>query len=106
MIFGFFTASTIVIAAVNVVLPWSTCPIVPTFTCGFVRSYFCFAMFARLLFATVLPRSDRTEPDSVLALLASEEFVHLYDRDFTVPVAAPSPWDGSTVEPTSGIEPL
>src|SRR5512134_1175519 len=27
-----------VIAAVSVVLPWSTCPIVPTFTCGLVRS--------------------------------------------------------------------
>ena len=31
-------------AAVSVVLPWSTCPIVPTFTCGFVRSNFPFAM--------------------------------------------------------------
>ena len=31
------------IAAVSVVFPWSTCPIVPTFTCGFVRSNFCFA---------------------------------------------------------------
>ena len=43
-IFGFFCASTIVIAAVNVVFPWSTCPIVPTFTCGFVRSNFCLAI--------------------------------------------------------------
>src|SRR3954462_14148355 len=33
-----FIASTLVIAAVRVVFPWSTCPIVPTFTCGFVRS--------------------------------------------------------------------
>src|SRR5438874_9081356 len=41
-----FIASTIVIAAVSVVFPWSTCPIVPTFTCGFVRSNFCFAIFA------------------------------------------------------------
>src|SRR5678815_5335371 len=40
----FFVCSTFVIAAVNVVLPWSMCPIVPTFTCGFVRSYFAFAM--------------------------------------------------------------
>src|SRR5215217_3156860 len=39
-----FFDSTSVIAAVNVVFPWSTCPIVPTFTCGFVRSYFCFAI--------------------------------------------------------------
>src|SRR5579884_1885211 len=36
--------STLVIAAVSVVLPWSMCPIVPTFTCGFVRTNFCFAM--------------------------------------------------------------
>src|SRR5438477_8474880 len=27
-------------AVVKVVLPWSTCPIVPTFTCGLVRSNF------------------------------------------------------------------
>src|SRR5262245_457086 len=40
----FFVCSTFVIAAVNVVLPWSMCPIVPMFTCGFVRSYFAFAM--------------------------------------------------------------
>jgi hypothetical protein len=33
---------TFVNAAVKVVLPWSTCPIVPTFTCGFVRSNFPF----------------------------------------------------------------
>jgi hypothetical protein len=33
---------TFVSAAVKVVLPWSTCPIVPTFTCGFVRSNFPF----------------------------------------------------------------
>jgi hypothetical protein len=31
-----------VIAAVNVVFPWSMCPIVPTFTCGFVLSNFFF----------------------------------------------------------------
>src|SRR5215218_2524770 len=35
---GTSLASTLVIAAVKVVLPWSTWPIVPTFRCGFVRS--------------------------------------------------------------------
>ena len=35
-----FFAWIFVIAAVSVVLPWSTCPIVPTFTCGLVRSNF------------------------------------------------------------------
>src|SRR5688500_17913856 len=33
-----------VIAAVSVVLPWSTCPIVPTFTCGLVRANLPFAI--------------------------------------------------------------
>src|SRR3989442_8312754 len=37
-------ASTEVIAAVSVVLPWSTWPIVPTFTCGLVRSNLPFAI--------------------------------------------------------------
>src|SRR5215210_6072040 len=36
--------STVVIAAVSVVLPWSTWPIVPTFMCGLVRSNFAFAI--------------------------------------------------------------
>ena len=35
------SASTFVIAAVSVVLPWSMWPIVPTLTCGLVRSNFC-----------------------------------------------------------------
>src|SRR6266498_4777889 len=39
-----FFAWILVIAAVSVVFPWSTCPIVPTFTCGFVRSNFCLAI--------------------------------------------------------------
>src|SRR5207245_4047429 len=38
------SAATFVSAAVNVVFPWSTCPMVPTFTCGFVRSNFALAM--------------------------------------------------------------
>src|SRR5687768_5182226 len=42
--FLFFVCSTFVIAAVKVVLPWSMCPIVPMFTCGFVRSNFAFAI--------------------------------------------------------------
>src|SRR5688572_26961386 len=42
-----FAAWIRVIAAVNVVFPWSTCPIVPTFTCGFVRSNLALAIGAR-----------------------------------------------------------
>src|SRR3954451_2521067 len=35
---------TVVIAAVRVVLPWSTWPMVPTLTCGLVRSNLPFAI--------------------------------------------------------------
>src|SRR5438552_18991553 len=51
-------ASTLVIAAVNVVLPWSMCPIVPMFTCGFVRSYFAFAMICVPPVSRVLAGAD------------------------------------------------
>src|SRR5512134_1938648 len=43
-----FSAITFVNAAVSVVLPWSTCPIVPTFTCGLLRSNFALAILALL----------------------------------------------------------
>src|ERR1700731_1916496 len=42
--FGLCLLSTFVIAAVSVVLPWSICPIVPMFTCGFDRSNFSLPM--------------------------------------------------------------
>src|SRR5215213_4594145 len=38
------SCDTFVSAAVKVVFPWSTCPIVPTFTCGLVRSNLALAM--------------------------------------------------------------
>src|SRR5689334_6449353 len=54
-----------VIAAVSVVFPWSTWPIVPTFTCGFVRSYFCFAIATTPLgsrtYRTFTPAGRRRE---------------------------------------------
>ena len=37
-----FSPITLVKAAVNVVLPWSTCPIVPTLTCSLFLSNFSF----------------------------------------------------------------
>src|SRR5574341_833758 len=49
-----FLFNTMVIAAVKVVLPWSTCPIVPTFTCGLVRSNLLFAMLSLLLLVLVV----------------------------------------------------
>ena len=39
------SASTLVIAAVSEVLPWSTWPMVPMFRCGLFRSNFAFAIF-------------------------------------------------------------
>src|SRR5881628_2039429 len=54
----FFVCSTFVIAAVSVVLPWSMCPIVPMFTCGFVRSYFAFAMICVPPVSRVLAGAD------------------------------------------------
>src|SRR6185312_1280794 len=42
-------ARNFVIAAVRVVLPWSTWPIVPTLTCGLVLSYFCLAIVSFFL---------------------------------------------------------
>ncbi len=47
---GYLSCSTLVIAAVSVVLPWSMCPMVPMLTCGLVRWNFAFA--------TVSPRCD------------------------------------------------
>src|SRR5690348_15118310 len=40
---GNLSCSTLVIAAVRVVLPWSMCPMVPMLTCGLVRWNFAFA---------------------------------------------------------------
>jgi hypothetical protein len=39
--------------AVRVVLPWSTWPMVPTFTCGFVRSNLFFAIAGHLLLIVI-----------------------------------------------------
>jgi hypothetical protein len=50
-------------------LPWSTCPIVPTFTCGFFRSNLPFAIRSLLKFSRVVTvanplraRLSRPEP--------------------------------------------
>ena len=45
-------ARNLVIAAVRVVLPWSTWPMVPTLTCGLLRSNFCLAMVCPSLLLT------------------------------------------------------
>ena len=43
------------IAAVSVVLPWSMWPIVPTLTCGLVRSNFFFAIVGSLPGSSLRP---------------------------------------------------
>src|SRR5262245_37327303 len=67
-------ASTLVIAAVSVVLPWSMCPIVPTFTCGLLRTNFCFAIASCPLCSASremshCPRALRLSADMLPALL-------------------------------------
>src|SRR5919106_2800108 len=52
------SASTFVIAAVSVVLPWSMCPMVPTFRCGLVRSNFCFPIAPPVSLRSLRRRDD------------------------------------------------
>src|SRR6476659_4015544 len=49
------SAATLVSAAVRVVLPWSMCPMVPTLTCGLLRSNFSLAMSAILVYQMRCP---------------------------------------------------
>ena len=51
------------IAAVRVVFPWSTCPIVPMLRCGLSRTYACLVMTGCswfLLLHSLTPRADST----------------------------------------------
>src|SRR5690348_2837630 len=65
--------STFVIAAVSDVLPWSMCPIVPTFRCGFVRSNFCFAMFPPVFLFLLGLRGDDLRRDRLRHFLVTVE---------------------------------
>src|SRR5205807_202792 len=51
-ILGLCFCSTFVMSAVRVVLPWSTCPIVPMFTCGLLRSNFSLLIVVLLCLAS------------------------------------------------------
>src|SRR6476660_4132255 len=77
-----FFAWIAVIAAVRVVLPWSTWPMVPTFTCGFVRSNLFFATGVLLLFQYSLPAIYVTRPRPLATGrgLAGDEGAHEQDR--------------------------
>ena len=70
--FGFVAASTFVIAAVNDVFPWSTCPIVPMFTCGLrpVELLLGHLFFAASTLDNLIP-SDRLEPTIRIELMTS-----------------------------------
>src|SRR3989442_12243879 len=74
------SAATLVSAAVRVVLPWSMCPIVPTFTCRLLRSNFSLAMSSTFLSIDVvvvrLPPSRSASADKV-ACGATADSVHL-----------------------------
>ena len=52
----------LVMAAVNVVLPWSTWPMVPTFRCGFVRELMSYssagAAYSRRLWSKLASAAD------------------------------------------------
>src|ERR1700761_9196355 len=58
---GYLSCSTLVIAAVRVVLPWSMCPMVPMFTCGFVRSNLAFATGSLLVASSAVCGRLRTD---------------------------------------------
>src|SRR5437762_1407410 len=76
-VFQPWSAETLVRAAVNVVFPWSTWPIVPTFTCGLVRSNFAFAIVVFLWF------SSAALPD-LLSLHLADDLFCLALRNFLV----------------------
>src|SRR6476660_4774101 len=70
-------------AAVRVVLPWSTWPMVPTLTCGLVRSNLPFAIFSP---------SEKNLSDQKLVPLAG-----------IGPATSPLPRECSTTEPQGRI---
>src|SRR5881396_2244140 len=92
-----FLACTAVMAAVRVVLPWSTCPMVPTLMCGLVRSNFFLAMIHPPQRSTWTRRYQvlglealrrfRTKPPRLIGVARSTEHEKT-DRRGAVPVRA------------------
>ena len=63
---GILSCSTLVIAAVSVVLPWSMCPMVPMLTCGLVRWNLAFATgFSSLVAIPAVPPLAAGHPPRV-----------------------------------------
>src|SRR5918993_60010 len=83
--FGLFFASTFVIAAVNVVLPWSTCPIVPMFTCGLERSNFSFDIFPSSYRYYLLLRANAGAGDEIRTRDPQLGRLMLYQLSYTRP---------------------
>src|SRR5579864_3276301 len=69
LIFGLCLDNTLVMAAVSVVFPWSMCPIVPTFTCGLLRSNFSFAIASPQSLSAVLVNPAIFPPELRVNLL-------------------------------------
>src|SRR6266478_8342536 len=97
LMFGLCFDSTLVIAAVKVVLPWSMCPIVPTFTCGLLRSNFslamsvpfsvpvfglCYARFAGGTGETPVPTQSKSLPCWATLILGNDLFRYVARRFF------------------------
>lgn len=73
--------SLLVIAAVNVVLPWSTCPMVPTLTCGLSRTYVFFASTAKLRTKNVCSQEAMQGRDRCKKTIILKACQHLYSLD-------------------------
>src|SRR5256714_5889631 len=63
---GILSCSTLVIAGVSVVLPWSMCPMVPILTCGLVRWNLAFATAFSSLVLRPAHRGGRVRTDCLL----------------------------------------
>src|SRR5207244_3260876 len=74
------SASTLVMAAVSVVLPWSMCPIVPMLMWGLLRSNFFLAISGRLLFGGSSRGADSTRRHSDYEPLALPLSYPAWDR--------------------------
>jgi len=68
-------------AAVSVVLPWSTCPMVPMLRCGLSRTYACLVMTGLLLVPPVALADPRAFTNKGAASAAP------YAKDFRITTA-------------------
>src|SRR5881397_3160313 len=87
--------STDVSAAVRVVLPWSTWPIVPTLTCGLVRANFSFAISTPKSYKNQSPLTSKTSHGTQRAAPAQ----NMVPIAGIGPATSPLPRECSTTEP-------